>query len=113
MSSKNEPKVQKKPLANPSEIDLVLIPDGKYAVEVGTSIVNIRISTFLIEKYPNTNKQYRVFNDCNPDRILPSDWDISERTFPKGSGKHPVTGLNWGGIKPEGLIIMDKVFDGV
>ena len=96
-----------------TETDVILIPAGEFqmgsqaAEENGTEIrvKSIFVDAFLINKYPITNAQYKIFLDANPqwekNRIIETFHDgnylqtWSGSKHPRGKADYPVVDVSW------------------
>lgn len=76
---------------------LVHVPGGLYTMgannltEIEVPVHQVRLSPFLIGKYPVTNGQYRRFLDDNPGYRKPAFWGEDNFNQPT----QPVVGVSW------------------
>ncbi|MBL7163907.1 MAG: SUMF1/EgtB/PvdO family nonheme iron enzyme, partial [Anaerolineales bacterium] len=79
---------------NPAGIEWVEIPAGEFLYGDEKNPHYIRAS-YLIDKYPVTNAQYKSFLDANPNQKAPSSWDKKKCMYPSGKENHPVVKVSW------------------
>jgi len=102
-------------LEHPSEFDargrrappgMVFVPGGAYYVGPNTGWERkrrkVKISSFYIDKYEVTNKEFNIFLGSLDDEtrlsFMPYFWPKNarnERIYPKDRTDHPVTGVSW------------------
>ena len=93
-------------LGQENESEMVLIPGGEYMigkdVEGGSSTSpahKVKLSSFYIDKYEVTNKEYKKFCD-ETDHKLPEFWNTAAFRSGEGFPNYPVVGItHWDAMK--------------
>jgi formylglycine-generating enzyme required for sulfatase activity len=85
--------------------DMILVPAGEFRMgedEDGPPdefpMHTVLLNAFLIDKYPVTNAQYKLFVDITSYRI-PPHWNRIGGNFPIDQADHPVVNVSWNDAK--------------
>jgi formylglycine-generating enzyme required for sulfatase activity len=84
-----------------SESEMIMIPPGEFKMgddESGAKdegpMHTVLLNAFLIDKYPVTNAQYKMFVDITGHRP-PPHWVGAGGTYPIDQADHPVVNVSW------------------
>lgn len=81
-----------------NEKEMVEIPAGSFIMGSDNGGMDeapereVYLDSYLIDKYPITNQEYKLFVDVTGHR-LPPHW--SGGSYPMGEGNHPVVNVSW------------------
>jgi len=89
---------QKPPQTPPG---MIYIPGGKFIMGDDRSADpaskpehEVSVNHFFLDKYEVTNEAYQRFLEAKPSYPAPEKW--SNRKYPAGQGRYPITGVTWG-----------------
>lgn len=76
---------------------MVFVPEGEFTMgddseQYSRPSRKVKVKGFFIDVYEVTNEQYQRYIEATGARP-PKGW--SRKTFPKGKGRYPVTGVTW------------------